>query len=144
MAHVDSTVWPNLRMNTGQMNGNVPTELETFREAYCRRFSCPVDHFERKVFWRALYPHSIPVAWLILLLKPKYFANDFAAIRQFGILRTREEAHSELDGLAYTNRHQPSSLRNVFRVRVSGRRLLRLFGEALQREGNKKDTSATH
>ena len=111
------------------MNLQTQPMMEDFLTTFCRRFNCPVESFERKVFWRCLYPQAFPVAWLILLLRSEYFANDLQTIRQLGIVRTREEMHAELDALAYLNRQQGGTLRNSCKVRVSGRRLLRLYDE---------------
>ncbi len=115
----------------GKTNGLSWSMPENFRDVFCRVFDCAPASFERRVFWRCLYPHAAPLAWFILLVRPQFFRNDFKTIRQLGILRTREEIRIELDSLCYANKQGGGTLRNVFRIRVSGKRLMRLHAELL-------------
>lgn len=115
----------------GSVSALQQSAAENFRAAFCRDKGCPIDAFERAVFWRCLYPHAVLVAWIILLVRPQFFQNDFKTIRQLGILRRRDEVRNELDSLSYENRQHGGALRNVFKIRVSGKRLMRLHSRMM-------------
>ena len=100
-----------------------------FREAFCRRFQCPQEEFEKRVFWRSLYRRSLPLAWALFAIRRRYFELDFRTIRQLGICRNAAEFRSELDSYRMEYRMERGFLRNTLRVRVSGKRLMALLGE---------------
>ncbi len=101
---------------------------KTFREAFCERFDCPPEEFERRVFWRCLYRRSLPLAWLVYLLNRSYFLPDLQTIRQLGVSRSPEEFRGELEAFRYQYRTRGGILREL-RVRVSGKRLVTLLRE---------------
>jgi len=101
---------------------------KTFRESFCERFGCPPENYEKQVFWRCLYRRSLPLAWLIYLVRRKHFDLDLQTIRQLGVCRSPQEFRAELESFRYEYRSRGGMLRQI-RVRVSGKRLIGLLLE---------------
>jgi len=104
---------------------------KTFREAFCERFNCPAEEFERRVFWRCLHRRSLPLAWLVYVLRRQYFALDFQTIRQLAVSRSPQEFRGELESFRYEYQMRGGVLRDL-RVRISGKRLISLLREVGQ------------
>ena len=102
---------------------------KNFRDSFFERFACPSEKFEKRVFWRALYRCSLPLAVLVYVLYRRYFDMDFQVIRQLGVAISADEFYSELDSYRSEYRMQRGFLRNTLRVRVSGKRLMRILEE---------------
>src|SRR5689334_16134084 len=56
--------------------------MPTFAELYCRRHQCSPVEFGRRVFWRTLHRHAMPVAPLLLL--GNYFESDRSLLEACG------------------------------------------------------------
>ncbi len=104
---------------------------KSFRESYCEALGCPVEDFQRRVFWRCLYRRSLPLSVLVYWLKPKHFDLDLQTIRQLGVCRSTQEFRAELEAFRYEYQMQGGILRQL-RVRVSGKRLMGLLREVLE------------
>jgi hypothetical protein len=102
---------------------------KTFREAYCHRFGCEPAHFEQSVLRRALHRRSLPIAWLMRVLKPGYFELEVRTLRYLGDAQSSREFRAELDSYRSEYRKQGGFLRNAFAFRLSGRRLIELASE---------------
>jgi hypothetical protein len=105
-----------------------------FPRCLLQTFRCPTETFERKVFWRCLHRRSLPLSWLLFRLKPAFFKHDLACIHQLGLTRSPAEFDAEVDWFIATVRQEHGDLASLLRLRLSGRRLLRLrkeiFGSA--------------
>lgn len=112
--------------NRRMQNGEVPSSSKEFRNAFCERFNCRRPEFEGKVFWRCLYPHAVPIAKLIMLVDSDYFQEDFEAIRHLGNASTVADVLAEVNSLHDNYRAHSKFFREVLRIRISGKRLLRL------------------
>jgi hypothetical protein len=98
-----------------------PTNRE-LRFLFCERFSCSPAQFEKRAFWKCLYPHAKMVALFIRLVKPSFFERDHHFIRCFGNAKNWKEAKSEIVALRYEDRFHPKFLRNTLRLRISRRK----------------------
>ncbi len=97
---------------------------KTFREAFCARFACAAENYERRVFWRALHRRCLPLAALIYALAPRYFELDLQAIRQLGLATSSAEFRAEIDSFRSDYRMSRHWLKNSLRLRISGKRLM--------------------
>lgn len=98
----------------------------SFAEAFCERYNCRSEAYERSVLWRCLACRMTLLGRLIDLTLPEFFADDREAIRRLGAARSAREFLDELDDLDYVSRRQGGFLRLRAGVRVSVRRLDRL------------------
>ena len=99
---------------------------KSFRELFCETHGCPPEAFESRVFWRCLHRRSLPVSALLYRVKPSLFEADFRTIRQLGVAKSFEEFGQEVNSFRSDNRRHGGLLRRTLRVRVSGRRLMKL------------------
>lgn len=98
----------------------------TFKQAFCTRFGCKPEHYESTVFWRILFRHALPLAWVLRRVSPSFFTEDIDLIREVGEMTNPELFKNEVDYFHGRNIRHKSWLRTLLRVRASGGRLVRL------------------
>jgi hypothetical protein len=96
---------------------------KSFREGVTDRFDAP---YERTVFWHCLHRRSLPIAAAVYLINRDYFKLDFQTLRQLGLTRSLNEFREELEGYRYVYRREGGFFRKSLRVRLSGKRLMRM------------------
>ena len=106
-----------------------PKNLQT---AFCERYGCVPEEFEAKVFWRCLHRHALPVARVIWLCNREFFNPDLQAIRLLGSARSARELLAEVNSFRDDYPSRSRFLRESLRIRISGKRLLRLAGAILR------------
>lgn len=110
----------------------LPTMTQTkpsfpcFREQAMAQWDCDEAAYERRVFWHVLPRIALPLAAVIRLFQRDYFARDFALIRELGQTRDATEFHVLIAQFRDDTLREAGWFRRTFRLRVSGRRLLRL------------------
>ncbi|ACB76577.1 hypothetical protein [Opitutus terrae] len=105
--------------------------MPTFRESFCAQQRCPTDQFERRVFWRCLYPHARLVAWLILWMDYDYFSADRQLISGAGDAPSMRRVRDEVRDFFWSSDNR-GWWRRTAKVRVSGQRLRNLAARYLQ------------
>ncbi len=105
------------------------TWTTSFREAYVERFQCSPEDFERDLLRRGLHRRALPLRWLIQAVMPGYFELEFHTLRYLGNARSSEQFRAELDSYRSEYRGHGGVLRNVFGVRLSGKRLMDVLVE---------------
>lgn len=113
-------------MGTTGNNPGTGTGPKSFKAAYCDHFRCPPERYEDEVFWRCLFRHALPLAFLIRRLNPGFFTEDMDLIREVGATTTHLLFKNEINYFFGRNLRDKSWLRKTFRIRVSGNRLIRL------------------
>jgi hypothetical protein len=98
----------------------------TFREAYCEKFGCDGNYTER-VFSQSLFWHARCLAPAIRIMSPNFFQEDLAAIEDLGSTQDAAIFIAELGYLHGRHQRDRSWLRKTLLLRVSGKRLLRLW-----------------
>jgi hypothetical protein len=68
--------------------------MPTFADLYCRRNNCPPPAFRRRIFWRTLPWHMLPIAPLWLMSGA--FKSDRGLIDACARATCMEEIHAEL------------------------------------------------
>jgi hypothetical protein len=118
---------------------------QSFAELYCVQNKIEPARYEREVLFRSLYPHGRLVSWLVMLIKPEFFAADFDFVRSVGALRRYRDFEYEAKEYA----HHPGN-RGFWRercyMRVSTRAMRRMVRETLHPsllpDATEKDSSA--
>jgi hypothetical protein len=105
------------------------TWANSFREAFCQRFACSPEEFEKRVLWRALYRRSLPLSALVYSWNQRFFDLDLRTIRQLGLARSSEEFRAEIESFRFESRMQRGFLKRTLRLRISGKRLMQLLEE---------------
>lgn len=95
----------------------------SFKHAFCQHYGCKPEEFESLVFRKCLHRRARPFAWLFRIFQADAFGADYHAIRQVGETTNLMEAMVEIDSYAQSRKGR---VRDFFRMRVSGKRLLRL------------------
>jgi len=101
-------------------NDKTPT---TMRGSFCARYRCPVEAFEEKLFWRGLYRHALPMAWIIRRASPEFFRRDEEFLRWLGETLNMADVRREIHSFRYLNRTCPHWLRTGFRICLSPSRV---------------------
>ena len=102
------------------------TEGKKFRDLFCEHFQCTPEKYEPRMFQLCLYRHALLFAPLLRFLSPDFFSRDLATIRQLGIVTSHVEFHDEVEDYFYHMHSYGNFLQRVWRLRISGRRLLLL------------------
>jgi hypothetical protein len=102
----------------------------TFGERFCRRHSLPSDRYLSAMRFRALHRCALPFYPIIRLLAPGYFDADHELLRSIGAARRTEDMGNEV---AFFHGHHDNQrfLRRVLRIRISGRRIARIWREVM-------------
>src|SRR5579871_3569124 len=109
--------------------------MKSFEEIFCECHHCTPLRFRRRVFWRTLHRHALPVAPLFLM--GDHFLSDFELIAQSGRAQTMRAIRDECEA----HRYHPLShgwLRDRLDIRVSSHLLQDLAKEYLP--GSSKTT----
>jgi hypothetical protein len=97
--------------------------MSTFAELYCAHTGCAPKDFRRRVFWRTLHWHAMPLAPVLLL--GDYFESDQRLIDACGSATGMQQISEQIQD----HRHHPHHgdwLRQQMKLRVSTQRLRRL------------------
>lgn len=107
----------------------LPTSFPCFIDQAMAQWKCDEPAAVDLVFWRALPRVALPVAALTWLLRREFFARDLALIRELGQTRDATEFYFLIEQFRDETIRSGGWARNLFRLRVSGRRLRRLRWE---------------
>ncbi len=108
------------------------TNRPTFRTAFCQRAHCDDSRYERALFWRGLYRHAIPFAFLIRMVAPRFFRDDFDFIRYLASDATMEEVNEDIDRFEYGNRVRRHWFRTGLRIHLNPVRVAALASSVLR------------
>jgi hypothetical protein len=110
----------------------------SFQSAFCDHFGCAPEEYVHGLFWRCLYRHARPVAALLLRSRPAFFEEDFAFARDLAAAGTRREVINELNRFFGRNQRDKNWMRKTFAIRISGKRVLRLYRELSRSERERR------
>lgn len=97
-----------------------------FRQLFSQTFRCAPGDFEKRVFRKTLFPHARLLLWFFRN-KEQFFREDLEMLREVATSRNTEEVIAELNRFYGRNKRDKSFLRTGFFIRVSGKRVLRLY-----------------
>ncbi len=110
------------------------------QEIFCENFKCPVDKYEERLFWMCLRPNVIPLARIIWILHRNFFFNDIEMLRQLGRTSNTRELRYEIESFRHSNPPR-GFIRRDLKVRVSGRRLLKIASKLFGLETSRRARS---
>ncbi len=106
-----------------------------FQICFCEFFGCRPEEYTALAFRHCLYTHARPLAPALARLMPSFFAEDFAFLRELGAVTSRSEAITELNRFFGRNVRDKNWLRRSFAIRISGKRVLRLYRTISRAQG---------
>lgn len=104
------------------LNPEVTTSTD-FRSGFCAQMCCADSAFERALFWRGLYRHAMPLAFLLRLTAPRFFREDLEFIRWVGGAGSLAEVEEDIERFRYGNRVRAHWLRTGCRIHLNPRRV---------------------
>jgi len=82
-----------------------------------------MEDFNRRVFWKCLYRHALPLAAFLFWTNREFFRPDLELIQSLSSTTTFSEVKAEASFIRHDQRMQSGFLRGTLRIRISGRRL---------------------
>lgn len=108
--------------------------MKSFLLLFCESARCPESEFARRVFWRCLPPHAVPVAFLLGGWRGDYFSLDRELIQAAGRAANLRQVREEITDY-FLQRENARWLRRRGLVRVSTSRLQKLAKRHFSEEG---------
>jgi len=107
------------------------------QEIFCEHFKCPPENFQDKLFWMCIKPNVSWIAKICWVFNRRMFASDLEMLRQLGRTYNTRQLRYELE--SFRHYHKPRGfLRRDLKVRVSGRRLLKIASRLFSIEAARK------
>jgi hypothetical protein len=106
-----------------------------FKSLFCERFGCSPAEYEKRAFRKCLFWHARFFAPLVRAIDREFFVEDFKFIRYLGDSIGRREANVELLDFNDSNRRHWRLLRTTLKIRVSGRKAIRLASQLFREAG---------
>jgi hypothetical protein len=98
-----------------------------FRQLFSEKSGVAAEQFERKLFYKCLFRHALPFAWLLEKLDSDFFREDFEMLRDVATARNTDEVVCEVNRFFGRNARDKSFLRPTFYLRISGKRVLQFY-----------------
>jgi hypothetical protein len=109
--------------------------MKTFEELFCEANKCTPAEYPRKVFWKCIYRHAIPIAPLIFLFNSSHFDADRELITHVRGAQKMNQVWEEVRDYFINPKHS-GWLRRRANIRISARRLIGLTREYLPSSGS--------
>ena len=106
----------------------------TFRELYCKKFSVPLDKYEKALFRHSLYRRTWPFYYLLKWWNKDYFEEDLLVIEELAQLRNLECFEPEVGRFYGRMQRSKSFLRRRLKLRISGERLIQVKKQVLSKQ----------
>ena len=114
-----------------------------FRQLFSEKWGMAAEQFEHKLFYKCLFRHALPFAWLLQKCDKDFFREDFGMLRDVASARNTDEVICEINRFFGRNARDKSFLRTVLFLRVSGKRVLRVYRSLLKGEKNVSEEATT-
>jgi hypothetical protein len=108
-----------------------------FKAAFCEAFRCPAEVFQRKLFWSCIRFHLRPLVCLVRTVRPGFFKEDLEYLRQIGETTNWRQFRGLAVGIRHHTPFNRGWLRRNLKLRISGTRLVDIYGEILERRGER-------
>jgi hypothetical protein len=102
-----------------------------FRIAFCQKYRCAPEQFERAVLRRCFPWWSRLPGAVLLGLNPRIFRRELSLIARLGEAQNASQVRQELEGYAYENARDRSFRTESLGLRLSRRRFVRLMRRVL-------------
>ena len=106
--------------------------VETFAEFFCNQRRLPPERYRSAMLRCCLHRRALIFLPLLSLFAPNHFEADYELITGVGLMRTTEALNDEIHAY-YDHPDNRRFLRRTLRLRVSVKRLRRVFGSLMKR-----------
>jgi hypothetical protein len=113
-------------------------QSQQIRVLYCQRFNCPPEDYAERAFRKCLYAHAKPLTGILRLLNSGFFSEDIKFIEALGTAVDMKDVRAEAASFHDANRHDPGFLRTAWKLRVSGRKAMRLARKLISIAGSSR------
>ncbi|MGC8743567.1 MAG: hypothetical protein ACP5T0_06795 [Verrucomicrobiia bacterium] len=110
------------------------------QEIFCDYFKCPPEKYEERLFWLCVRPNVVFIAKILWIFYRRIFYGDLEMLRQLGRTSNTREIKYELESFRHYNPPR-GFFRRDLKVRVSGRRLLRIASKLFGIEASRRARS---
>ena len=102
------------------------------RTAYCQVYNCPVEEFEPRVLKQTLFGHARLIRAIVRIIRPESFYAEYLLVKQAGDKILISDVQLDVD--FYQHKYVTGFLlRESFKVRLSGRRLVSLARDVFKK-----------
>jgi hypothetical protein len=115
-----------------------PSKRLDFMTAFCQAYQCAPEQYKEKAFWLCLHRRAVPFARLLRFLSPRFFDNDFALLEEAGKVIRYSELLAVINQFRQDCQVERRYLHDQLRLRVSGRRVCRVFARLVLAGPNKE------
>lgn len=123
-----------------QSQPDQPIPERCLQEIFCERFRCPPEEYEERFFWMCVRPNVIFLAKILWIFYRRIFYTDLEMLKQLGRTTSSRELRYELE--SFRHYHPPRGfIRRDLKVRVSGRRLLKIGSKLFGLEASRRARS---
>ncbi len=105
----------------------VVAKFGSIREAFCARYRCAPQDFDKKLFFKSLRLPARIISWLTGWYRPQSFNIDISLIQVIGDSRSEFEVNNRLAEFQDWNRLDRSFRRNWLKIRVSNARVKKVL-----------------
>ncbi|MGC8885621.1 MAG: hypothetical protein ACP5MG_00485 [Verrucomicrobiia bacterium] len=110
------------------------------QEIFCDYFKCPPEEYEERLFWLCVRPNVVYLAKVFWIFYRRIFYGDLEMLRQLGRTSNTRELRYEIE--SFRHYHPPRGfIRRDLKVRVSGRRLLKIASKLFGIEASRRARS---
>ena len=108
---------------------------QQLKALFCKRFNCPPQEYAEQAFRKCLYGHAKPLAGALRVWNAEFFFEDFKFVEALGLALDAKEVRADTANFRDVNRHARGFLRRAWRLRVSGRKAMRMARELFSTAG---------
>jgi len=108
---------------------------QQLKALFCKRFNCTPEQYQEQAFRKCLYAHARPLAGILRVLDANFFFEDLKFIDALGVAVDSKEVRADAANFNDVNRHGRGFLRTGWRLRVSGRKAMRMARELFSTAG---------
>ena len=120
-------------MGTDTVTSPTQAERRVFKTRACEVFGWPPEQFSHRLFWLCLHRRALPLAKLILLIRPSFFTLDFALLDEVAAISDTSELVQAINSFRDDCRMRYHFCHETLRLRISGRRLMAFYGRVNHR-----------
>jgi hypothetical protein len=108
---------------------------QQLKALFCKRFDCPPEEYAEHAFRKCLYAHAKPLVGILRLWNADFFFEDLKFIEAMGVAVDSKEVRADAANFRDVNRHGRGFLRTAWRLRVSGRKAMRMARDLFSTAG---------
>jgi hypothetical protein len=98
---------------------------KSFKEACCEKLVVSPHQYEEALFWKCLPLHARLPALMFGKQARVVFQRDFAFLSHLATISSRRVLRQEINRFHILNSRDPSIMRGLLKMRLSGKQLLR-------------------